>query len=83
MAVKNREIQYLSSIIQWHRKKSGITQKELADLAGVGKTTVFDVEKGKKTVHFDNIMKLLQVLNIKVILRGPLGKEWEVADEES
>ena len=35
-------------IVKWHRKKSGLTQNELADLAGVGKSVVFDVEHGKK-----------------------------------
>lgn len=37
----------MASIIRGHRKKAGLTQKELADLAGLGKTVIFDIEKGK------------------------------------
>jgi transcriptional regulator with XRE-family HTH domain len=38
----------IGNIIRFHRKKSGLTQKALADIAGVGKTVVFDIENGKK-----------------------------------
>ena len=33
----------LGALIKDHRKKAGLTQLELANLAGVGKTTVFDI----------------------------------------
>ena len=39
----------LGSMVKNHRKKAGLTQLELANLAGVGKTTVFDIEKNKET----------------------------------
>ena len=35
----------LGALVKDHRKKAGLTQLELANLAGVGKTTVFDIEK--------------------------------------
>ena len=38
----------LGLFIKEHRKQGGLTQLELANLAGVGKTTVFDIEKIKK-----------------------------------
>ena len=33
----------LGLFIKEHRKKAGLTQLQLANLAGVGKTTVFDI----------------------------------------
>lgn len=63
---------FYSTVIHHHRKKSGLTQKQLADLAGVGKTVVFDLEKGKKTVQLDTFLKVLHALNISVQLRSPL-----------
>ncbi len=59
-------------LIRCHRKKSGLTQKELANLAGVGKTVVFDIEHGKETVQFDSFRKVCTVLNISIELESPI-----------
>jgi len=70
----------IGETVRFHRKKSGLTQKELALIAGVGKTVVFDVEKGKETVQINSILKILSVLNIKVELKNPLIKLMENND---
>jgi len=62
----------IARIIKMHRKAANLTQLQLAELAGVGKTVVFDIEKGKKTVKLDTLMKILKVLNIEIQLRSPL-----------
>lgn len=62
----------LGALIKDHRKKAGLTQLELANLAGVGKTTVFDIEKNKETVRWNNLLAVLKVLNIKVTFKSPL-----------
>jgi HTH-type transcriptional regulator/antitoxin HipB len=64
----------LGTLVKDHRKKAGLTQLELANLAGVGKTTVFDIEKNKETVRWNNLLAVLQVLNIKVEFKSPLTK---------
>jgi HTH-type transcriptional regulator/antitoxin HipB len=64
----------LGALIKDHRKKAGLTQLQLADLAGVGKTTVFDIEKNKETVRLNNLFAVLRVLNIKVEFKSPLNK---------
>ena len=61
----------LGSVVHFHRKRSGLTQEELARLAGVGKTVIFDIEHGKESVQFDTLKKVLAVLNIKLILQNP------------
>jgi len=73
----------ISKIVVFHRKKSGLTQKQLADIAGVGKTAVFDVEKGKETVRLNTLLKILSALNIKLNLYSPLIHLMEKYDEES
>jgi y4mF family transcriptional regulator len=65
----------IGGVIRTHRKKSGLTQLELADLAGVGKTVIFDVEKGKLSVQLDTLLKILGVLNITIKLESPLITE--------
>ncbi len=64
----------LGAFIKDHRKKAGLTQLELADLAGVGKTTVFDIEKNKETVRLNSLLAVLRVLNIKIEFKSPLHK---------
>lgn len=66
----NTEI--LATIIRKHRKAAGLSQLQLAELAGVGKTVVFDIEKGKETVQLNTLTKILKVLNIKVQLTSQL-----------
>ena len=62
----------LSFILIKHRKEAGLSQKKLAELAGVGKTVVFDLEKGKETVQLDTLLKIFEVLNIRVQLNSQL-----------
>ena len=62
----------LSQLIQSHRKKAGLTQAQLARLAGVGKTVVWDLENGKESVQWDTLQKIFRVLNITVEWRSPL-----------
>lgn len=66
---------FLASIIRQHRKIAGLSQLQLAELAGVGKTVVFDLEKGKETVQLDTLRKILIALNIKVQLTSPVMKQ--------
>lgn len=77
----------LGGIVKYHRKKSGLTQERLAVLAGVGKTVVFDIEKGKTSIQLDTLQKVLNVLNIQLHLESPLmnecTKQQEVDHEES
>jgi y4mF family transcriptional regulator len=62
----------LRTIVRQHRRLSGLSQAELARLAGVGKTVVFDIEHGKESVQFDTLKKVLAVLNIKFIFQSPV-----------
>ena len=70
----------LSELILLHRKKSGLNQQKLAKLAGVGKTSVFDLEHEKKTVQVDTLLKVLNVLNISIELSSPLTKPLKPKD---
>jgi hypothetical protein len=38
----------------------------------VGKNLVHEIEKGRLSVQFDNLMKILGVLNISIELKSPL-----------
>jgi HTH-type transcriptional regulator / antitoxin HipB len=78
-----KNINDLPEVIKFHRKQSGLTQKALADIAGVGKTVIYDLEKGKETVQLDTIKKVLTVLNIKIKLQSPLIHLMKDTNEKS
>jgi len=62
----------LAQLIQSHRKKAGLTQAQLAKLAGVGKTVIWEIEHGRESVQWDTLQKIFRVLNITVGWRSPL-----------
>lgn len=78
-------IKEIGKIARYHRKKAGLTQQELARLAGIGKTAVFDLEKGKESIQLDTLRKVLQVLNITFRLESPLMEAYikEINSETS
>jgi len=62
----------LNEIVLFHRKQSGLTRNQLADLAGVGKTVIYDIEKGKETIRLSTLKKVLRILNVKISFTSPL-----------
>jgi HTH-type transcriptional regulator/antitoxin HipB len=70
-------VEKCARMIRFHRKKAKMTQLALARLSGVGKTVVFDIEKGKKTVRLATLLAVLHVLNITIEFRGPLMHRFE------
>ncbi len=73
----------LVAAVRLHRKRAGLTQAQLARLAGVGKTVVFDVEKGKRTVRLETLLKVLDVLNIRLEWQSPLKGALEEARRDA
>ena len=48
------------------RNKLGISQEELADLAGLDRTYITSVECGKRNISIVNIEKLATSLNVSI-----------------
>lgn len=61
----------LKDIVRKHRRLAGLSQVELARMAGVGKTVIFDLEHGKVSIQLDTLMKILSVLNISLRYESP------------
>lgn len=62
----------LADVIRMHRKAAKLSRDKLAEMSGVGKTVIYDIEKGKETIQLDTLRKVLGVLNIKIELTSPL-----------
>lgn len=72
----------LAEVIRMHRKAAKLSRVNLAELAGVGKTVIYDIEKGKESVQLDTLRKILKVLNISITLTSPLMDHLNGTDDE-
>lgn len=62
----------IADIIKKHRRAAKLSRVQLAEMAGVGKTVIYDIENGKESVRLDTLKKVLKVLNIKISFTSPL-----------
>ncbi len=56
----------LGSHVRERRRKLGIRQEELADLAGVSPRFVHSLEHGKPTMRLDKVLAVLDVLGLEL-----------------
>lgn len=66
----------IGRVVQYHRKRSGLSRLQLAEVAGVGKTLIYDIEHGKETIKFSGLQKVLNTLNIQIALNSPLMDDY-------
>lgn len=67
----------IGAAIYYHRKISQLSRVACAEIAGVGKTVIYDIEHGKETVRLDSLQKVMAVLNMKFQINSPLMKGFE------
>lgn len=65
----------IAKMVLYYRKKSGLSQQALAQLANVGKTAVFDIEKAKQTIQLNTLLRILDVLNIQMKFDLPFPQQ--------
>ena len=61
----------LAVTIRQTRKLADLSQNDLAECAGVGKTLIFNLEKGHQNVSLENLIKIFDVLNIEFEIKPP------------
>lgn len=59
-------IDELGKLIRDTRKAQGLTQKDLALVAGVSVRLIVEFENGKRGVNIDSVMKLCSLLGLKI-----------------
>jgi y4mF family transcriptional regulator len=55
--------------IQRMRKQQGLTQLDVAGLAGLGNRFVVELEKGKETVQMQKALDVLALLGLELVIR--------------
>lgn len=59
----------IPAAVRGRRKELGLTQQDLADLAGASDRFVRDFENGKPGVRLDKVLDVLDVLGLEPVLR--------------
>ena len=59
----------LASTIKSRRKALGISQNDLAEMAGVSLATVKNLDRGKCNPSYENLIKILDVLGLEMEFR--------------
>lgn len=59
-------IDELPGIVRARRKELGIDQETAARLAGVSRKTISEIERGKQTIRLDVIIRVLDVLGLRL-----------------
>ncbi len=63
--------------VKQRRKQLGLTQKDLADRAGVGLRFIRDLEQGKQTLRLDKVNQILALFGHEM---APVPKSREIDD---
>ena len=60
------EIEELGKTIKHRREILGITIRDLADLAGMSKTTISQIERGTSNPTFEVLQNIFEYLNLEI-----------------
>ncbi len=60
----------LGRAVRDRRRRLGLRQLALADLAGVGVAFVYDLEHGKPTLRLDKVLAVLSVLGLGLVVEA-------------
>lgn len=55
--------------IRHYREEAGLTQEQLAEMAGLNRTYLSDLEQGKETEQMRRILRLLKLLGVRATLQ--------------
>ncbi len=58
----------IAKTVQARRKALGVTQAELADLAGVSPKFIYDLEDGKPSLTLYRVLLVIEAVGLKIAL---------------
>jgi HTH-type transcriptional regulator / antitoxin HipB len=64
-----RDPESLGQAIRHYRKQQGLAQQQLADAAGLNRTYLSELERGKATEQNARLFRVLRRLGLEVVVR--------------
>jgi HTH-type transcriptional regulator/antitoxin HipB len=58
----------IGTAVRERRKRLGVTQQALAQMAGCGLVFVYNIEHGKPSLRFDKLLDVLDVLGLEIVV---------------
>jgi HTH-type transcriptional regulator / antitoxin HipB len=58
----------IAEAVRGRRKRLGVTQQALAQMAGCGLVFVYNIEHGKTSLRFDKVLDVLDVLGLEIVV---------------
>ena len=65
----------IGRLVQTERKRQGVTQLQLAGMAGTGIRFISDLENGKGTIQVQKLLKVLHTLGLGMFVFSPWDNE--------
>ena len=65
----------IGQLVRAERKRQGVSQLQLAGLAGTGIRFISDLENGKGTIQVQKLLKVVQALGLGLFLFSPWDNE--------
>lgn len=62
------KIEALGKLIKHRRKVLGLTIRDLAELAGLSKTTISQIERGASNPTYEVLQNIFEYLNLEIIV---------------
>ena len=73
--LEQKSIEDIGRFVQSERKRQGLTQTQLAGLAGTGVRFVSDLENGKGTIQVQKLLAVVQTLGLGLFIFRPYENE--------
>ena len=68
-----KTVREIGEFVAATRKSQGATQLDLAQMAGVGRRFVVELEAGKDSLHVGKVLRVLETLGADLSLEEPRG----------
>lgn len=73
--IEQKTIEEIGKLVQSERKRQGVTQMQLAGLAGTGIRFISDLENGKGTIQVQKLLAVVQTLGLGMFIFNPYENE--------